>query len=312
MKTPVMRPVTEAVLFGFERIGMVIRIAWLPIALVIALYLMIASSFFGGISSLPDLSGDDPEDAMQSILGAGGLYRFYILQFTLMPIATTLILSCVYVAITRASTLADYEPPRLPFYFALGPREFRYFIVRILYAILTAVVVVVAGGLGAAVGVLGLNGVAGADFQMAALVIAVTAAAILALAIAGLWVIVRFMPVLVIAAVENRISFGDAWKMSKGNFWRILLSSAMFVAMLQGALTVLILAVLVPAGIIIALVAALGFGLAGPAAFGVFALFALIVIPVVIAIAAFGVAAQASFPARLYAYLSGCGDACKI
>ena len=39
---------------------------------------------------------------------------------------------------------------------------------------------------------------------------------------------------------------------------------------------------------------------------------AIVLIPATIALASFGLAAEAAYPARVYAYLTGCGDDCRI
>ena len=313
MKTPILRPATEAVLFGFERIGMVIRIAWLPIVLVIGLYVTMFSIFVGGDATLPaGIDSNNPERMIEGLLASPGFMSFYILQAAFMPLAASLILSCVYVAATRASTLTDYEPPNLPFYFAIGGREIRYFIVRLLYTILAIVVTVFVGAIGAGVVVLAVGAVETVTGEGSAVVMALVGALVLWLILIWLWILLRFLPVLPIAAVENRIAFGDAWKMTKGNFWRLLLSGAMFIAILQGVLMVFILALFVPAAVVLGLVGVIGASVAGPGAFIVLAPLAIIGILALIVFAAFSLAAESAFPARIYAYLSGCGDACRL
>jgi hypothetical protein len=319
MKTPVLRPPVEAVLFGFERIGMVIRIAWLPIVLSVGLYVALFYSLMGGEAlggidwSAADPSlATDPSIALKSIVAHENFAQFYLLNSLVLPLLVSLILSCVYVATTRASTLADYEPPSLPFYFALGPRELRYFVVRILYAILIVVTGVIFLGLIAGV-VAAVAAVTGSiDAETNPLVIAPGAAVAIWLFIVWVWIVMRFLPVLPIAAVENRIAFGDAWKMTKGNFWRLVVSGLFFLALLQGVIFTLILVIFVPAALILGLVGAFAYSFAGAASFAVFALLAVLAVPAFIAIGSFALAAEAAFPARLYAYLSDCGDDCKI
>lgn len=313
MKTPVLRPATEAVLFGFERIGMVIRIAWLPIVIAIALYVVPFVLFMGGsIHETVQYSSGDPEAAIEALFESPGFIGFYILQSTILPLLASLVLSCVYVAATRASTLAEYEPPSLPFYFALGPRELKYWVTKILYAILIVLVTVVIASVGAGVAAGAVAGAEAMDGEAKALVIAPAVAIGIWLVLIWLWILLRFLPVLPIAAVENRIAFGDAWKMTKGNFWRLLLSGAMFLALLQGVTLILFVAIILPPAIILGLLAVFGAGFIGPAALILLVLLGLIVFAGMIALAAFALAAESAYPARIYAYLSGCGDACKI
>ncbi len=313
MKMPIMRPAIEAVLFGFERIGMVVRIAWLPIVICIGLFVAAFAMLVGvaGVEHLHDAAGD-PEDMMAAIMASPGFMTFYALQFTVMPIVVALILSGVYVAVTRASTLADYEPPNLPFYFAVGPREIRYVIARILYAIILGLTMMAIAIPAAGIAFAAVSGVEALDGDARALVIAPAVGLGLWLILIWLWVLVRLLPVLPIAAVENRIAFGDAWKMTKGNFWRLLFSGAMFLAIFQGVLSTLMFVLILPAVVIVGLIVGLAAGFVGPAALVGLGVLVLLLIPVIVVLAAFSLAAQAAYPARVYAYLSGCGDDCKI
>ncbi len=314
MKTPILRPATEAVLFGFERIGMVIRIAWLPIVITIAL-----SFLFCGLLIDPEEifalaeAGEDPERIFESVFvsspAPSGMFFLKSLAFSLVQM---LVMSCVYVAITRASTLADYEPPEMPFYIALGGRELRYFVVRILYAILIIVATLLIGATGAGLAAVTAGIVSAAPSVNEALIITPAVAAGVWLVLIWLWVVLRFLPVLPIAAVENRIAFGEAWNMTKGNFWRLVLSGAMFLAIFEAVLIIFILALFVPAGLVLGLASALGASMIGAGALVLLAPLGIIAIVAVVVIAAFAVAAQAAWPARLYAYLSGCGEACRI
>lgn len=312
MKLPVLRPPLEAVLFGFERIGMVIRIAWLPIVIVILLYGGALALLAGAGLNASDFSSDDPESALEAAFGSGGFVAGYILLTTVMPFAAMLVLSCVYVAVIRAATFTDFEPPSLPFYFALGGRELRYFITQILYGILISISAVIMIGLVA--GAIGLTALAAdaIEGQVKALIVAPGAAVSIWLVIVWLWIVVRFLPVLPIAAVENRISFQDAWALTKGNFWRLLISGALFISILQGVVMILFVLFFIPAALVIGLLAVAGFGVVGALSFALFALLAIVLVPATIALASFTLAAEAAYPARVYAYLTGCGDDCRI
>ena len=313
MKTPILRPATEAVLFGFERIGMIIRIAWLPIVLSIGLFVGSYWLLVGGNGpEFSDFNLNDPEQIFEGLIASPGFVSYYLLQVTLLPLLASLILSCVYVAATRASTLADYEPPNMPFYFALGGREIRYFIVRILYFILLIVASALIGSVGLGVAAITIGALDAVDGDGAPLMISLAVAVGFCLFVAWLWVVVRFLPVLPIAAIENRISFGDAWKMTKGNFWRLVMSGAMFLAIMEGVLFVFLLALFLPAIIVLGLIAAIGASIAGPGALIVLTPLVIIAIVAVVVIAAFALAARSAYTGRIYAYLSGCGEACKI
>jgi|GEM_PF-2961030 len=312
MKLPVLRPPLEAVLFGFERIGMVIRIAWLPIAIVVLLYGGAIAMLAGAGLNSVDISSSDPEAAIEAIAANSGFVAGYFAIMGIMPLVSMLVLSCVYVAVIRASTFTDFEPPSLPFYFALGPRELRYFATQFLYGLLIAFSMMVMIGLVAVVVALTAVATEAIDGQGKALIAAPGAALAIWIFIVWLWVVLRFLPVLPIAAVENRISFGDAWNLTKGNFWRLFVSGALFLSVLQGVVFLLFVLFYIPAAIVIGLLAIAGFGLIGPISFALFALLAIVFIPATIALASFSLAAEAAYPARVYAYLTGCGDDCRI
>lgn len=310
VKTPIIRPAVEAIVFGFERIGMVVRIAWLPIIIVLVLY----AAAFMALAAAADITlTGDVESQIEDLIANPAALAVYRLFTTILPISSMLILSCVYVALTRAATHAAYEPPNLPFYFAFGSREFRYFLTRILYTLLIIAATLVLLLVGAALGAGAYALYSTADEMMRAAIIGCGVSASVWLLLIWLWVIVRFLPVLPIAAVENRIAFGDAWKMTKGAFWRISLSGAFFVAMLQGVAFVLMIALILPVAIIGGVMLAVGASTSfGPALIAAVAVSVLILVPGFIAMAALIMAAQAAFPARLYAYLTGCGEDCKI
>ncbi|MEM8771534.1 MAG: hypothetical protein AAGD92_07790 [Pseudomonadota bacterium] len=313
MKTPVLRPAIESVLFGFERIGMVIRVAWLPLVVAIGLYVV----SFGLLVGFADVQGwkietDGFDELFATVVGSAGLVTFFVLQSTILPLIVSLVLSCVYVAVTRASTVADYEPPSMPFYFALGARELRYFAARLLYGIIISIAGAIFLGLGFVAVAAGIAGAEALNGYAKALTIAPAAALALAAFFLWLWVSLRFIPVLPIAAVENRIDFGAAWNMTKGNFWRLAVSGLFFLTLLEGMVWALLFLFFLPALIVLALIGGLLFSVAGPAGFLIIGLIVVVLLPAVIAIAAFTLAAEAAYPARLYAYLTDCGDRCKI
>lgn len=226
MKTPILRPATEAVLFGFERIGMAIRIAWLPVVIVIGLYTVSFARLVGFGSLDPvDIFGGDPQQAIQSLASSPDFVAFCVWQGTLLSLLASLILSCVYVALTRASTLADYEPPKLPFYFALGGRELRYFIVRLLYALLIIFATLILAAAGAGVAAFAAAGFGAVEGEAKALIVAPTAAVGVWLFLVWLWVLVRFLPALPIAAVEShrlwrRLEDDQGQFLAPPAFWR--------------------------------------------------------------------------------------------
>ncbi len=320
MKLPMLRPVLEAVTFGFDRIGMMIRIAWLPIFLVIVLQIgagaMICDAFgvFDAGDAIDLDAAGQPRIDIENIevnvnAAAIGAAIFWSI---VVGFGTVLLFAPVLVAATRAATRGDYEPPAGPAYFAMGPRQVRYAIVQIVYGLLLLALGAVFGTAAIGVGVGSAALAVEMESQLSPLFASTGVSAAIAIAIIGVWIGLRFLPVLAIAAVEDRVSFGDAWAMTKGNFWRLVLSGLFFLQILQAATAVLFIAFIAPVLVVAALIAGAVSSLIGPAAFILVAIAALILLPAIIAVAAFNLGAQAAYTGRVYAYLSGCGDACKI
>ncbi len=302
-RLPILRPATEAALFSFERIGTVLRLAWFPVLLTIALFALAFHNLVG-LDFFKSIDFANPDATLDGVTLPPEFLTFLNFATTSLSVASALILSCVYVAMTRAAAGAGYEPPQGALFIALGGREIRFFLVRILYAMILLAAIFAATGVGAVVALGAARVAEGLDGAMKAAAVAPAAAIAIALVVAVMVVALRFVPALPIAAIENRIAFGDAWRMTKGNVIRIALSGAMFAVILQGVVIVLLLAILLPAGIVLGLLAAFGYAFAGPPSLAILALLAVFLVPGVIALAAFALAAEAAWPARVYAYLS--------
>lgn len=318
MTLPMLRPALEAVTFGFERIAMMVRLAWLPIALVIGLHVAVGvwlSTTFGvadlaATAHMDTEAGPDLDFSVVDVSGADvGLGLLAVFGLALGSIA---LFSPVLVAATRAASRSDYEPPSGPAYFVFGPRQVRYVVVQLGYGMLLVTLLAVFGGMAALVGVGCVAAATEMSGPLAPLLGATGVGAAVAITLTGVWIGLRFLPVLAIAAVESRIAFGAAWAMTKGNFWRLLLSGLFFVQILQGSIAVVFIAFVVPVVAMTALLATAISGFVGPAVAILVAIAALVVLPAIIAVAAFTLGAQAAYPGRVYAYLSGCGEDCKI
>ncbi|MEM9168131.1 MAG: hypothetical protein AAGC56_00625 [Pseudomonadota bacterium] len=315
MKTPMLRPVVEALVFGFEQIPTVIRIGWFPLLLAIIIPTVAFSTLCGPTCS-PQIvvEGEgDPEIIAEAVGEALEAINPVLLVScaVIVGLIAELLVAPIMVVVTRAATRADYTPPRGPIYFALGPREIRYVLVQLIYGVIIAVLVTVFGGLaalaiGGGVAAMEETGGAAGGFALGA-----GALAALALGLVGLWLALRFLPVLAIAAVDNRIDFGGAWAMTKGNFWRLAISGLFFINLLSVATMVFFLVIILPVALVLLLASAALSALLGAGAFVLMALLALIALPAGIAVICFSVAAEAAYPGRIYAYLSGCGDECK-
>ncbi|MEL6370395.1 MAG: hypothetical protein AAFY84_05790 [Pseudomonadota bacterium] len=325
-KLPFLRPGLEAILFGFERIGMIIRIAWLPLLLTFAViagmigFFMVDTGAFDRVYEAMEVVAEEGEDGLETFeveledafIDDAEFIGAYFVFNVVMMVVPLILMACVYVAVMRAATLAAYEPPTLPFYFALGGRELRYALVTLLLIVLVFVIMI---AMFALIGGVTAGGAAIADtfgIVESPIFAAPMAAIVVAIVIAALIIGVRFLPVLPLAAIENRISFGDAWRLTSGNSFRLLIAGAFFLAMLQGTLFVVFLMVFIPTLIVLAIVGSLAAAISNILAGIVVFIGVLIAIAGFIGFAAFSVGAQSAFPGRVYAYLTNCGEDCKI
>jgi hypothetical protein len=305
MKLPILRPAVEAIVFAFENIISIARIAWLPVLLVILLYCMSFFAFLGiGVGDV--IGGGEGIDAtMERAFGGPGLFGFYIAQFTVLPVVAMLLLACVYVAIIRAAVERDHAFPSGIAFFQLGVREIRFVLTQILYGLFIGVSAFIMIVILAATAWLTSAAIEAVDSAAQFLIIAPVVVLVVFVFMIWLWLVLRFLPVTAIAAVENRIAFGDAWSMTRGNFWRIIGAGLLFIFLYQAVVTVFAIVAVIPgllvAGIFFSAGAALGEVIA------VIGLVFLVIIGAIFlaALIAFGAGAEISFPARIYAHLSG-------
>lgn len=294
-----MAPPLEAIQFGFNRIGMVLRIAWLPYLLVIGLYIgavALLTIAGAGLDGIAESDFDGGFDLVAPGVGA-------VILFIGMVLLGGVILSCISVAVTRAAAEDGYTPPGGWAYFALGPREVRYFVVQLLYGILASVSMLVT--VGVIFALIALIAVASEPLEGESKLFIIGPGAILILLsfLTWLWIVLRFALVMPIAAIENRIAFGDAWAITKRNFWRLVVSGLIFSVVLQAVIFFAFVALLLIGLFVFGVFAAMAAVVWEPiGAIGVLASF-LIGVPAYFAIVAFAFGAQLAYYALVYKYL---------
>ena len=305
MKTPVLRPAVETIVFAFENIVSIVRIGWLPFFLAMLLYVASFVLFLGpqlvGLGTGYEASGI----IIDNLPGSAGFLIFCITQLTLLPYAAMLLLACVYVAINRAAVEEDYSFPSGVLFFRLGPRELRFFLAQLLYGLFIGVCVSVVIAILLALAALAGTAVDAVDEGAQIFIITPVVMLAIWVFLIGLWLILRFLPVTAIAAVENRIAFGDAWAMTKGNFWRIIGAGVFFFFLYQAVVLAAVLMSTIPALFVMGVFFSAGAAFGDFVAIAGFILMGIVGVLVLVAFIAFAASAEISFPARIYAHLSG-------
>lgn len=208
-KIPVAQTVAEAYRFTFVHLGKVIGLIWLPIVvLTVGAYFVLVPYYDQMAASMEN--GD---------IAQQGPMMVRMLAFELVGVV---LFAVIAVAVTREILSPLKRPAFLRF--GLGPAEFRVVggFVALLALVMVFTIAVVLVGVVAGVIV---NALAPGAGQVAATqrVLGVTGLFSLIGGLAMLFVLVRLSFLLVPAAViEGKIGLERSWKLTKGNFWRIL------------------------------------------------------------------------------------------
>ena len=270
-------PVGETVSFcaGFARRNMLLllRLAWLPVLLSLGGTALILASMGSGALEAATLGTNTYDDPNLGLMGLGYL----------LSLLGALAFVPAYVVVTRRAA-GGYEPPSGLFAgFRFGGREWRvigaallwFLLFMAVYFGLTIIIALLTGGIMAATMAGGEPG--GAAFAVVGIVSVVAMFATLGFVV---FFLVRTMLFIPMAAIENRIALADAWRATKGNFWR-LLAVGLLLYLIAFALYIAFFAVAaVVAGV--GMGGDIGAGLSGGlggAAIGVIAVLGLLAIP---------------------------------
>ncbi|MEM7123973.1 MAG: hypothetical protein AAF563_22040 [Pseudomonadota bacterium] len=250
-KVQIGRTAIEGLRLFFGRFGTACRIAWVPLVILIiaqigyVLLITPAMEAFGATFYYQNVEPEDDLAVVEAILEAGGeLFSqigWQVLAFVLISAAAYMML---VVAWLRFGLLGDKLDGRIGL-LRLGGREIKTFFAYILWALLWLIMI----------GVTVLIGVGFAQISPWLSAVAVVPMAIVMI----LWT-TRLLLVFPSIALDQGMRWGMAWRMTKGNGWRL------FTAF--GLATLLVFAVsLVPSVIVALLAFAVGF--ADTAAFSV-------------------------------------------
>jgi hypothetical protein len=180
--------------FTFQQIGTIIGLVWLPLVLIAILQFLpyaIGTAYPGTDAS------DQSRAAALNLAFFTGALALYGMN---------------WVVVTRQAL--GLRKGTATFHFALGWPEWRMFTAIVMCGLAlvasTAIYLIVGRDLFAAARAVPLLGVAGGIYVVVGL--------------CGVaWLAVRFMTLLPpIIVVDERVDFGRAWVLSRGNFWRIL------------------------------------------------------------------------------------------
>jgi len=208
-KIPVAQTVAESYRFVFGGLGKVIGLIWLPIVILTVGGYFTMVPYFSGMAGALD-SGD---------MNQQGALLLRELAFEIVMIV---LVAMIAVAITREIL----NPVRRPSFlrFALGPAEFRVVggLIALFFLMIVFIIILVIVGLviGFAVSaVLPAAGAAAGSKGAAGIGAVVGAVGCLGL----IYVMVRLGFLLVPAvAMEGGYGLERSWKLTKGNFWRIM------------------------------------------------------------------------------------------
>jgi hypothetical protein len=218
-KIPVETTIIGAYRFLFERIVTVVGTLWFPYLLLAVFgvglaYLIVPHDWLIGNPPIFDPEHFDPGSIDWSV--------FVRLEFGVLAFGVMALLAAAMVVAGLMRSALGLKKTATYFYFSLGAPVWRMLIAYVLYIILfavTAVVLTLAVGLGA---FLGLPAISGIPYLG---LLALQAVAVIAAFLLFIYAALRmafFLPAVVVA--EGKIGLCRAWKLGKGNFWRIFVT----------------------------------------------------------------------------------------
>ena len=221
-KIPVGETLARTYGFAFRDFLKIFGIVWAPLAVTIALGLMVTPGFFG--------NHIDPNDR-------DAMARF---SLQLIPLSFLILLPIRAMIATGVTEQALGMRSGVTFvYFSLGASIWRFIASWLLVIVAMAVLIVgavIVIGIVGAIGGVALSGNLHDASSQTTVIIAAMAIVLLFYA-AILYVVVRltfFIPSVVVA--EHKVDLARVWQLSHGNFWRIfLLGVAIFVPLMFAA-----------------------------------------------------------------------------
>lgn len=258
-KVPVFWSVGAAYSFLFNNFFEIIRLIWLPVAIIgigtgVLFYTVFAGSVPSGSTQLPFDETIELIDEYANIIAAFGVAAF------LMIFVITMAPYRIYFDLPRGESI---------FYLRFGLPEFRYFIFTILFQILLGLVTVLFGLLTEFLVPI-FGGPSGSSLEISAYVPIIPAQIseqqmssaalvytllILLQVVALIYLSIRLSLAPAIIAAERKVGLIRSWRLTRGNFWRIFIGLILLVI----SILLVFIIVFLLAGLLIAL----PFGLLG-------------------------------------------------
>ena len=277
--------VTEAMSFAWSNFGNLFRLGWVPILLVLLAYVGGRYFFLQSMGlDLLEVDFKDPEAMTEFRQSAdwalSGTPGGWLLTFAL-SIVSAFFLAPLYVVMFRYA-IDDVPLPRQIAHFTFGQRELRFTIGSIVLAIVGVVALLVLLGPSLFSGMKLFNGMPlevwslvdtdplAFEQEMEKYVTEQSIATwllpfLIALLIGSfvyLWLMIRLSAFLPLVAVENNLGLMRAFRMTKGNFWRILMAILLLTIMIMLAFIAIILVFMVVSFIMILLLSLFPGGIA--------------------------------------------------
>ena len=225
----IVQTVTDSVGFGFKRMGLTLKLFWLPILIIAALFVALFAGSAELIISLENESDPSPEQMTQLFGVMGQFYGALILG--------SLVFLPGWVMLNRVA--AGEQAPGGIAYFAVGAREWRTLGAIILYMIISSLVfffAFVPGILvifGSILSGLSLDVISDSDALAVAMdrmfengdvsegAILIGVLLFLVAILFAIWFSIRSSIFVPATAIDNRIDFFKVFGETKGNFWKI-------------------------------------------------------------------------------------------
>lgn len=201
----------EAFRFGATKLGLVIKLFWLPVVIVIAIEVLYLFVLLGDLNVLIESDGVIDTRVMIGPVDYAVTYLLAILIFFLYAPGM--------VALNRIIA-GEMEPPGGIAYFRFTSRELRFALGSLLlFAVYLLVFLAIPFALSLTSDYgLPLDPALSQQWRMSGTEFLI----LLGIAVPYIWFSIRMVPFLPMISIENRFAPGVAFLLSAGNFWRIL------------------------------------------------------------------------------------------
>lgn len=324
---PIFQTVGESLTFGFFHLFKVLRLAWLPMILIMVVWAAAVILVFGsGVTAVLTAGvaeGFAGKDVWEQIfdgmawetvgLGFGAVA---VLAYLAAALVSALVAGSYAVPVYRLAAV-NASPPDGLFNLRIGPPQWRYLgatVIQIGLILIPVAVILAASFTIAAVAGDGFEPLFDAMLQDGEAYTEVSGPAgwgIFAVAVIGvifvIWLALRLLTLLPATAAEDRIALGSAFSMTGGNVWRLLAAGIVYfiaLAFISFALELALgIATLIGGALTVAIVAAFAGGGAGVAGAILGPLGVIVIAALYILYFAYSIGVQLAFPAVAYKYL---------